>query len=331
MTDPEPLTATAFWTLAPGQGALRREALSAPRDGEALVRTLFSGISRGTETLVLRGEVPESEWLRMRAPLQAGDFPFPVKYGYATVGQVERGPGELTGRTVFCLHPHQDRFVAPANMLVPLPAALPPRRAVLGANMETALNGLWDARPCLGDTVAVVGAGVVGCLLAALAARIPGTCVRLVDPDPAKAAVAERLGLRLLTPEEAERKLAEACDIVLHVSGNPAGLPACLTLAGFEATVVELSWYGSQSVSLPLGRDFHARRLRLISSQVGTPAPARRARRSHRQRLSQALELLCDPVFEALLDGEVAFAELPAELSRLAQGVPALCRVVRYD
>ncbi len=324
-------TALAFWAEAPGRGALRREALAPPRANQARVRSLYSGISRGSETLVLRGEVPESEYCRMRAPLQAGDFPFPVKYGYANVGQVESGPPELTGQRVFCLHPHQDRYLAPVEMLLPLPAALPPRRAVLGANMETALNALWDAAPRLGDRIAVVGAGVVGCLIARLAARIPGCAVALVDRDPGKAAVAGALDLRFLTPEQADAALRDSCDLVVHASGAPEGLAPCLALAGVEATVLELSWYGRKPVSLPLGQDFHVKRLALRSSQVGRVAPARRVRRSHRERLATALELLCDPVFDALIDGEVAFAALPAELARLAAGEPALCRVVRYD
>jgi NADPH:quinone reductase-like Zn-dependent oxidoreductase len=330
MTDPDS-SATAFWTVASARGELRSRPLGPLAPGRARVRTLFGGISRGTETLVFRGEVPESEFDRMRCPLQEGDFPFPVKYGYAAVGQVDSGPPDLQGRTVFCLHPHQDRFDAPTDMLVPLPGGLPPRRAVLGANMETALNALWDARPCLGDRIAVAGAGVVGCLVARLAAQIPGTQVTLIDPDPAKAAVAHALGLRLATPETAAETLADACDLVVHASGAPAGLGPCLALARFEASVMELSWYGDRQVPLPLGRDFHVKRLTLASSQVGSVAAARRPRRTHRDRLAQALELLCDPAFEALLDGEVAFADLPREMARLAEGAPALCRVIRYD
>ncbi|MGP1252870.1 MAG: zinc-dependent alcohol dehydrogenase [Kiloniellales bacterium] len=333
MTSPDslPKAATAFWAVAPGRGALRSESLAAAQTGLAMVRTLYSGISRGTETLVLRGDVPESEYSRMRAPLQAGDFPFPVKYGYASVGQVEAGPDALIGQEVFCLHPHQDRYLAPLDLLLPLPEGLPARRAVLGANMETAVNALWDSGLCAGDRVAVVGAGVVGCLIARLAATLAGTTVRLIDTDPAKAEVAAALDLPFLSPEAALEELRDICDLVVHASGSPSGLPPCLALAGFEATVLELSWYGSKDVLLPLGQDFHAKRLRLISSQVGQISPARRARRSHRDRLALALALLRDPLFDALLDGEVAFTELPETMARLAAGEAALCRVVRYD
>lgn len=323
--------ARAFWITGPGQGALRFEPLAAPTAGQALVRTVYSGVSRGTEGLVFRGEVPESEYDRMRAPLQEGDFPYPVKYGYASVGQVEAGPDALIGREVFCLHPHQDRYLAPLELLQPLPEGLPARRAALGANMETALNALWDAGPRLGDRIAVIGAGVVGCLTARLAAAIPGTEVHLIDADPAKAEIAAALDLTFLTPEAAGRTLPDACDLVVHVTGSPAGLAPALILAGFEATVLELSWYGTQTVPLPLGRDFHAKRLKLVSSQVGSVSPARRARRSHGDRLATALALLRDPAFDALLDGEVPFAELPETMARLAAGEAALCRLVRYD
>ena len=140
-----------------------------------LVETRFSGISRGTEALVFRGGVPRAERARMRAPLQAGSFPFPVKYGYAAVGRVVEGPPDLVGRAVFVLHPHQDRFAAPAAMAVPLPAGVPLGRAVLGANMETALNIVWDAGATACDRIAVVGAGVVGALAGWLCARLPGS------------------------------------------------------------------------------------------------------------------------------------------------------------
>ncbi|MBA3325886.1 MAG: dehydrogenase, partial [Rhodobacteraceae bacterium] len=146
----------ALWIAGPGRAELRDVAEAS---GEVVVETAFSGISRGTEALVFAGRVPEAERGRMRCPFQEGDFPFPVKYGYAAVGRAVEGPEGLRGRDVFVLHPHQDRFAAPAATCVPLPAGVPPGRAVLAANMETALNVVWDAGvgPC--DRVAVVGAG----------------------------------------------------------------------------------------------------------------------------------------------------------------------------
>jgi hypothetical protein len=319
--------AHAFWIAAPGRGELRQETLPARGADDVLVRAVASGISRGTESLVFRGLVPESQHRAMRCPFQAGDFPAPVKYGYASVGIVEAGPAALLGRRVFALHPHQDRYVVPAEAVVPLPEAVPERRAVLAANMETAVNALWDGAPRIGDRIAVVGAGTVGCLAAALAARVPGTTVELIDIDPARAALAAALGCRFAAPQDATGE----ADLVIHASGSAAGLATALSLAGFEATVLELSWYGNAAVPAPLGEAFHSKRLTLRSSQVGSVATARRARWSHRRRLTLALDLLRDPVFDRLLTGECAFAALPATMAALAVN-PAgtLCHIVRY-
>ncbi len=320
--------ARAFWLAAPGRGEIRTETLAVPAGDEVLVRARVSAVSRGTEALVFMGRVPPSQYHAMRCPFQAGAFPAPVKYGYASVGVVEQGPAALVGNRVFCLHPHQDRYVVPADAVRPVPDGVSDARAALAANMETALNGLWDAppRPC--DRIAVVGAGVVGCLVAWLAAKVPGTRVILVDVNPARAALAAQLGCAFALPADA---VGEA-DLVFHTSGSSAGLATGLALAGLEATVVEMSWHGDRPVTLPLGEDFHARRLTLVSSQVGMVAPARRARWSRAHRLDRALELLADPVFDRLVTGACALADLPAAMARLAEAPgDALCHLVRYD
>jgi 2-desacetyl-2-hydroxyethyl bacteriochlorophyllide A dehydrogenase len=321
------LQAQAFWLVVPKQGEIRDERLAAPGPDQVLVRTLYSGISRGTESLVFRGEVPPSQCHAMRAPFQQGDFPAPVKYGYCNVGVVEVGPDALLGQTVFCLYPHQDRYVVPATAVIPVPLSIPPGRAVLAANLETALNVLWDATPRLGDRITVIGAGTVGCLIARLAGRMPGCAVQLVDIDPRKAALATHLGVRFATPEEAEG----GQDRVVHASGAPAGLATALALAGFEATVVEASWFGARPVSLPLGEAFHANRLRIHSSQVGAVATAQRGRWDYRRRMATVMQLLDDPVLDALIGGDRRFAELPrvmANLSRNPEVVP--CHRIVY-
>ncbi|RZL90280.1 MAG: zinc-binding alcohol dehydrogenase [Variovorax sp.] len=317
----------ACWIDAPGHAEIRSAALAAPRPGEVLVRALHSGISRGTELLVFGGQVPASELERMRAPFQEGDFPAPVKYGYTSVGLVEEGPEALRGRAVFCLHPHQTRYVVPADAVHPLPDGLPPARAVLAANMETAVNALWDAAPRIGDRIAVVGAGVVGLLAAWLAGRMPGCEVEAVDVQPGRRAVAEHLGLAFASPERARPD----ADLVLHASGSAKGLATALRLAAFEATVLEMSWYGQRPVTLPLGEAFHSRRLTLKSSQVGQVAAAQRARWNHRRRLSLALSLLRDPALDALITDSAPFDDLPAVLARLAAGAPnTLCHRIDY-
>ncbi|MDI5923044.1 zinc-binding alcohol dehydrogenase [Halomonas sp. LR5S13] len=320
-------SATAFWTLAPGQGALRQEQVSMPGPGEVAVRALFSGISRGTESLVFEGRVPESEWQRMRAPFQQGDFPGPVKYGYVSVGVVEAGEPLLLGREVFCLYPHQDRYVVPMDAVAPLPEGLPAARAVLAANMETAINGVWDAAPGVGDRITVVGAGVIGALVAWLCAAIPGTRVCLVDVSPRRAELADALGVDFCLADQAPADN----DLVVNASGNPDGLRLGLTLAGDEARVVEMSWYGDREASLPLGEAFHSRRLRLVASQVGRLPVERTPRWDHRRRLALALDLLRAPCLDVLISGESDFHELPLLMPRLAAASgEVLCHRIRY-
>ncbi|HTT05665.1 MAG TPA: zinc-binding alcohol dehydrogenase [Steroidobacteraceae bacterium] len=304
----------AFWIAAPGCAELRSEPLAAPGPGQAGVRTLYSGVSRGTETLVFQGRVPASEAQRMRAPFQAGEFPGPVKYGYASVGEVTAGPAELIGQCVFCLYPHQERYVVPCEALRALPVGVPAQRAILAANLETALNGVWDAGIAPGDRVSVIGAGSVGCLAAWLTGRITGCEVELIDINPARAAIAQALGVAFALPARAR----DDVDVVLHASGTQEGLQLALAIAGFESTVLELSWYGDRAVNLSLGEAFHARRLSLKSSQVGSVAPARRARWSNRRRLLLALSLLTDPALDVLINSEGTFDQLPATLAALA-------------
>ncbi|MET0415067.1 MAG: zinc-binding alcohol dehydrogenase [Actinoplanes sp.] len=320
-----PGDASAFWLAAPGQGEIRPVRLAEPGPGEVLVRTLHSAVSRGTETLVFAGGVPQSQWPVMRAPFQEGDFPAPVKYGYLNVGVVEAGEPGLAGRTVFCLFPHQTRYVVPATAVTVVPDTVPAHRAVLAGTVETAVNALWDARPLVGDRVAVVGGGMVGCSVAAILARFPGVRAELVDPDESRAAVAARLGVGYARPGDAQGD----CDLVIHASATSAGLTRSLELLAPEGTVVELSWYGDRPVSVPLGEFFHARRLTVRSSQVGSIVPGRR--RDYADRLALALDLLADDRFESLITGRSGFAELPEVLPRLADGsLPALCHVLDY-
>ena len=319
--------ALAYWLRAPGHGEIRSQPLRSPGPGEVLVRALRSGVSRGTETLVHGGRVPVTQYDLMRAPFQEGDLPGPVKYGYLSVGVVEQGPSELLGQTVFCLHPHQTAYVVPAAAVTPVPADVPPARAVLAGTVETAVNALWDAGPLLGDRVAVVGAGMVGCCVARLLVRIPGVQVTLVDVDATRAGVASALGVGFAGPEDAPGNR----DLVIHTSATSAGLQTSLDLLGREGTVVELSWYGDATTHVSLGGAFHSQRLTVRASQVGSVATARRDRRSTAERLALALDLLRDPAFDALLTGESPFEELPEVMERLSSGrLAALCHTVTY-
>jgi len=291
------------------------------------VAALFGAISRGTERLVHAGRVPATEYRRMRAPHMAGAFPFPVKYGYATVGRVESGPAELCGRTVFALHPHQDFFNMPVESVLPVPDGIPPTRAVLAANMETAVNAYWDGMPCACDRIAVVGGGLLGMLCAYLCARIPGAEVTVVDVVPSRGELARRIGARFASTAN---DLTD-CDIVFHTSGTAAGLAAALRIAGDESPIIELSWYGSGEIAAPLGEAFHSRRLRVLSSQVGKVAPSHRPRWSPARRLAAALALLRDSAVDALIASPVSFNEVPARLSEIFAGeVDSVCPLIRY-
>lgn len=327
MTETARIPARALWYAAPRRAELRAAGLAPPGEEDVLARMEFSAISRGTERLVFEGRAPESEYATMRAPMQEGDFPFPVKYGYCAVGLVEEGPPALRGAHVFALHPHQDRFVLPARSVVPLPAGLAPARATLAANMETALNAVWDSGAGPGDRIAVFGAGAVGLLIAYLASRLPGADVMLVDPDETRAAPARALGLRWTRDGAAPRD----CDVVFHASATEAGLAVAIDACGFEGRVVEASWYGARAVAAQLGGAFHARRLTLASTQVGHVSPARRPRWSHRRRIEKALELLRDERLDALLTERIAFDDLAGALPRLlAPGAPGIVTLVCY-
>lgn len=321
--------ARTHWLTGPDRGELRREELADPAADEVLVRSRFSGLSRGTERLVRHGRVPVAVAQRMRAPFQRGDFPWPVAYGYLSVGTVEAGPPELLGRDVFCLHPHQDRYVVPAAAVTPLPDGLPPRRAVLAGTLETAVNACWDLAPLLGDRVAVIGAGMVGAAVAALLRRFPLQRLQLIDADPTKRSLADALGIGFSTPGAA----AGECDSVVHASGHPGGLAHALQLLADEGTVLEMSWYGEQDVPVPLGADFHSRRLSIRASQVGAISPNRLPARDHAQRLALALASLRDPVFERFLTGQSAFEHIEVAMGEVladdAHG--QLCHVIAYE
>ncbi|GAB3596837.1 zinc-dependent alcohol dehydrogenase [Microbacterium tumbae] len=320
--------ATAFWIERPGQGGFRSAVLAEPGQGEVLVRTSHTAVSRGTEATVFQGRVPAAEHARMRAPFQEGDFPAPVKYGYLNVGVVEQGPQELLGTSVFTLFPHQSAFVVPADAVHVLPDGVPPRRAVLAGAVETAVNILWDAAPLLGDRVTVIGAGMIGCCVARLAGRIPGVRVTLVDVDAGRSTIARSLGVPFATPDAT---LADQ-DLVIEASGSEEGLSFALRSAVDDGEVIVASWFGDRAVALPLGGDFHSRRLSLRSSQVGQVSLRRRHRRTTHARLALALDLLRDEAFDALLTGSSPWQELPEVARRLAAGTSKeICHTIDWS
>jgi len=321
-------TATAFWITGRQRGELRTSNLPPCGKDEVRIRTLYSGISLGTEAIVFNNAVPSSESQRMRAPFQEGDFPAPVKYGYINVGRVEEGPDSLCGRSVFCLYPHQTQYIVPSSAITLLPPEIPAERAVLTANLETAVNALWDASASIGDRITVIGAGVVGCLVGWLAAGIPGCDVELIDVNPERKSVCQALGLNFSLPDNAQNDR----DLLIHTSATQSGLATALNLAAFEATILELSWYGDQSISIPLGGTFHSKRLQLRSSQVGQIAQSQRSRWDYKRRLMLALSLLKEDSLDNLISGESAFSDLPETYHYLfTKGRHSLCHRIKYD
>ena len=322
------LTARALWHVSPGCAELRVNGLKPPGDGEVLARTLVSAISRGTGRLLSSGRLAETQRAAMRGPMQTGDFPFPVNYGYCAVAKVEAGPRDVIGRTIFALHPHQDVFVARVSMTALVPDAVPAERAVLAANMQTALNALWDSGAGPGDRIAIFGGGAVGLLIAFLAAALPGADVTLIDPDESRAPIAQAFGAAFST----ESGAVKDADCVFHASASAAGLAAAIAACGNEARLVEISWYGDRMIETPLGGAFHARRLQIVSSQVGQVAPSRRPRWSHARRLAKALQLLADRRLDLLISERVAFRDLAQQMPRLlAPGASGVVPLVVYD
>lgn len=327
-TDAAIRAARAFWSLGNGRGEIRDAAVPVPREDELRVVTLYSAISKGTESLVFRGGVPRSEWGRMRCPFQEGGFPGPVKYGYAAVGRVAGGQGLPNGTPVFALHPHQTSFTLPASSVLPLPKGVPPERAVLAANMETALNAVWDAEVARTGEIAVIGGGIVGLLTGYLAHRFWDAEVWVFDPVESRAEVARELGLNCAGGDDHPERFS----LIFHASATEAGLRRALDLAAFEATILELSWFGDREVSLPLGGPFHSQRLTIQASQVGAIAPSRRPGARHRERLAEAIALLDDAALDVLITDESPFEALPEVMAGLAAGAPeTLCHRIRYS
>lgn len=317
----------ALWYAETGQAVLRPIVTGEVQEGEVRVKSAYGAISKGTESLVFHGQVPEREYARMRAPFQEGNFPYPVKYGYATVGTIVEGPETMCGKTVFCLYPHQNEFVVPVSAVTQVPPEVPASRAVLAANMETAVNAVWDADLSEGSTISVIGAGVVGLLIGYVARLIADCPVEIIDIDQNKADAAAALGLDFAHPDQASIDRA----VVFHASATSAGLTSALRACCFEGKVIEVSWFGDKHVSVPLGEDFHSRRLTIVSSQVGSVARPKREFTSHSDRLAFALSLLDNPALDVLFNHDISFASLPAALPPLfAAGSQALCPRIVY-
>jgi threonine dehydrogenase-like Zn-dependent dehydrogenase len=312
------IRARAFWLTGKGRGALKREALPDPGGEEwCVVRAMFSAVSPGTERLVADGKVPVALRKEMRCPYMGGNFPFPVKYGYSLVGEVVQGPVELRGRKVHVLHPHQDVCVVRSEDVRPLPDDLPPARATLASNMETAVTAAWDSGVALGERVLVVGFGIVGSLIARIFGLGPAVDLEIAEKRPDRRRLAESMGFRATG-----RPSAESFDVAFDTSGTPAGLQTAIDSVGVEGRVVAVSWFGAEPVRLDLGGSFHSRRKRIIGSQVSRIPGSLRPRWDIRRRTELVFRLLERPEFDLHVGPTVPFTELPKAFETLVRRSP---------
>jgi 2-desacetyl-2-hydroxyethyl bacteriochlorophyllide A dehydrogenase len=320
MSNVQTETVRAVWFPARERVEIRNEPAQAVGPDEIRVRTLCSGISQGTELLVLRGQVPSH--LDLDLPTLRGSFSFPIKFGYAAVGIVtEAGSGVSDidlGDRVFVHHPHQTEFVVSASTSFMLPASIDPSVATLLANLETAVNVVLDAAPRIGETVIVFGQGIVGILVTQILDVLGTLLVLRVEPsDERRALIAElSAGPLLASSEEATSGVMEAtagrgADLAIECSGNPDALNWAMRCLAPSGMVVIASWYGAKPAKILLGAEFHRRRLRLVSSQVGGIDPALSIRWDHRRRLEVARDLLVELDLASLITHRFPFEEAP--------------------
>lgn len=316
------MKARALMFVAPGRVEVRPVDTAEPGEGDVVVRTAYSGISAGTEMLAYRGQLDPDLLLDETIGSLGGTFEYPFAYGYSCAGIVEAG-ALPEGTAVFALHPHQDRFVTGGADVVPL-GDVDLREATLFPLVETALQISLDAGPVLDDVVVVAGLGAVGLLTALLLGRA-GARVVGVEPQAWRRAAAATVGVDACPPgEAAERVAAETggCGVplVVEASGNPEALAGALPWLAHEGTALVASWYGSRPVSLPLGGEFHRRRLTIRSTQVSTIPAALSGRWTVARRRATVARLLGELPLRVLATHEFPLAEAPAAYAAIDRG-----------
>lgn len=324
-------TARAVWFSAPRTVELREEPVSVPGEGEIVVRSIVSLISAGSEMNVYRGDAVTPQEVEL--PTRGGDFPFPIKFAYQIVGEVEEaGPnsGYSVGDLVFCFHPHQDRFKILAAMppgidlslVYPVPADLDPRRATFANLFSVAYNTLLDVPVRIGDVVAVSGLGVIGHFAAHLARPIAGRLI-LVDPLEERRKKAEWIGAdAVVDPSgavEAINALSDGrgADVYIEASGAPAALQGAIDATGVEGCIGVLSYYGRREATLRLAPEFHLRRQRIISSFVAMIGSGLQPRWTMLRRTEEAMRRLGTIDTEILISHTVSLDEAPGAYERI--------------
>ncbi|WP_138497947.1 zinc-dependent alcohol dehydrogenase [Nostoc sp. PA-18-2419] len=308
--------AYAYWLVSPSVGEIRETSVTALPKEPLFLETLYSGISPGTERLVGLAKVPEECWETMRCWYMEGSFALPLKYGYSLVGQADEASNQ--GKRFFVMHPHQSRVVVESSDALELPDWLPSKRATLIPNTETALNAVWDAEVSQDARILIVGGGIVGILISFVLSKEYGIGADFLEQDKQRIQYLEQLpwlqNSRLATDFKEDNY-----NIVFHTSASACGLQSAIDALTFEGRCIELSWYGTQSVSLQLGGSFHYQRKQIIASQVSAIAKPMRNLIDYRQRKERVLQLLGDAAVDILLEPVIAFKDLPEFMSLLYQ------------
>lgn len=293
--------------------------LATPASNQIEIASLYSLIATGTERLVAKGLVPQELYDHMAVPYMEGEFSFPIKYGYSLVGRVVTENHPLSGRIVHLLHPHQDRCIVSDHDVFAVPEGVPAKRATLASNLESALNGIWDAEVSIGDRVFISGFGMIGSLLARLLSMMPSVEVVVMDIDPIKRKLAENMGFTVVKDTE-----DSDFDVAFNTSASGAGLQACINAVGYEGKIVEMSWYGVKAATLQLGGSFHSMRKRIISSQVSNLPANRRNRWDYLRRREVVFELLRNDAFDVHIGETVSFENLPDLFDDIRRKSPAV-------
>jgi threonine dehydrogenase-like Zn-dependent dehydrogenase len=298
----------ALWHRSASESEIITGDIRKEEGKELLVESFFSLVSIGTERTVALGMVPPEIREQMKVPYMEGSFSFPCKYGYSLVGKIIRGPAGLKNRFVHLMHPHQDMAWVHPSSVFPLPDGIPPRRAVLAGNMETAVNALWDSEISVGDSVLIAGFGIVGALIALLASCIPGVAIVVLETNEKRRSLAAKLGFDLF---ENFRTGNTPFDAALNTTGDENALQICIDNTGFESQVTEVSFYGTKAVSVRMGGNFHISRKRIAVSQVSNLPLKKLARWDHLRRKQLVYNLLKDNRFDCLVENAVPFHDAP--------------------
>ncbi len=319
---------TALWHLSESSTILKTTNIRNDHPTSCLIKSLYSLVSTGTERLVAQGKVPGNLQEAMKVPYMEGSFGFPLTYGYSLVGEIIEGPEHLISKNVHIMHPHQSMLYADEAHVALIPEDIPSKRAVLISNLETAINAVWDSEVTLGENVFVAGFGTIGSLLCQVLRKFPAIDLHVLEPNQARCEKARSWGFNAV---QAITLPEPPFDVAFNTSCHENGLQVCIDSVGYEGKVVELSWYGTQSVNINLGKSFHHFRKQIISSQVSQIPGHKLSRWDYRRRKALAFDLLKDPFFDELLTDEISFEDAPVFFQNLRNGtIDSVGTTIKY-